>query len=278
MEKNTGRLFPLAVQLTLPRQEDDAAFHRKLAQLQRLGFFGVELNVNDVHAISPMRLGGMLDSYGLRLTRVATGGMAQRRGLSLSHPEKEEREKAQQGMRELMEYAEYFGAELILGFIKGGPGDDKAEAQKRLTESLAALEPYVLQAHTRLILEATNRYEASAVNSLSDAAQVIGTLDRRAFGMLPDTFHMNIEERDMAASLMRYREDYTAVHLSDNNRYYPGLGAIDFSHIIRVLMDCGFRGYLGIEGNLLGSFEEDISLSAAMLDGIFSRLSHSRVL
>ena len=271
MLTNSERLFPLGVQFTLPGKEDDKEFHRKLAHLQKLGFYGVELNVVEVNAIPAGRLKAILDCYDLKLTRVATGGMANSRGLSLSHADPVQRLKAQDGLRELMDYAAVFDAELILGFIKGAAGSVKAEAQKRLTESLAQVQRDALDHRTKLILEATNRYEASAVHSLADAASVVDQLDRRAFGILPDTFHMNIEERDMAAALIQYRDYYTAVHISDNNRYFPGLGAIDFAHVVNILRSTGFNGYLGIEGNLFRSFEEDISLSTSLMDEIYSR-------
>jgi len=273
MLNKSERLYPLGVQFALPKKEDDKEFHQKLAHLQKLGFYGVELNVIEVNDIPARRLKAILDCYDLKLTRVATGGMANSRGLSLSHEDAAQRLRAQDGLKELMEYAAIFDAELILGFIKGAAGSDKQESQKRLTESLAQVQQEVLEHNTKLILEATNRYEASAVHSLADAASVIDQLDRRAFGMLPDTFHMNIEERDMAASLMQYREYYTAVHISDNNRYFPGLGAIDFGHVINILRSTGFNGYLGIEGNLFKSFAEDISLSTALMDEIYSRQS-----
>ena len=137
MLTNSERLFPLGVQFTLPGKEDDKEFHRKLAHLQKLGFYGVELNVVEVNAIPAGRLKAILDCYDLKLTRVATGGMANSRGLSLSHADSVQRLKAQDGLRELMDYAAVFDAELILGFIKGAAGSVKAEAQKRLTESLA---------------------------------------------------------------------------------------------------------------------------------------------
>ena len=75
----------------------------------------------------------------------------------------------------------------------------------------------------------------------------------------------------MAAALIQYRDYYTAVHISDNNRYFPGLGAIDFAHVVNILRSTGFNGYLGIEGNLFRSFEEDISLSTTLMDEIYDR-------
>lgn len=271
MNKSEKFPFPLAVQLTLPR-EDNAGFHGKLALLQRLGFHGVELNVLNTRDIPPKRLGEILGGHQLRLLRVATGAMAVEQGLSLSNSERKERERAQQGMARLMEYAAFFQADLIVGYIKGGPGPNKEEAEKRLADSMAALEGTAVGCGVRMMLEPTNRYEAEAVHTLADAAAIIDQLDRRAAGMLPDTFHMNIEECDMAAALMRYQGYYSAVHISDNNRYFPGLGGIDFRHLVTVLEGSGFDGYLGVEGNLFHGFERDITVCAQMMEDISRRL------
>src|SRR5690606_21146568 len=70
--------------------------------------------------------------------------------------------------------------------------------------------------------------------------------------VLPDTFHMNIEETDTLATLRIHLERVPSFHLSDNNRCYPGLGAVEFSRVIAGLDELGYRGRIAIEGNARG--------------------------
>jgi len=83
--------------------------------------------------------------------------------------------------------------------------------------------------------------------------------------MLPDTFYMNIEESDMLESLRAHKDRFSSLHLSDNNRFFPGLGAIDFRRLIEFLSRIGYQGRLAIEGNVRESVESDLRASAARL-------------
>jgi len=95
--------------------------------------------------------------------------------------------------------------------------------------------------------------------------RILRELDNPFVRLLPDTFHMNIEETDGPAALKTCAGLYDSVHVSDNNRYFPGFGAFRFAEIITTLKDIGFEGTLGIEGNIKSSFSEDVRASAAFL-------------
>jgi sugar phosphate isomerase/epimerase len=77
---------------------------------------------------------------------------------------------------------------------------------------------------------------------------------------------MNIEEaQGPVAALKKWADYYPSIHVSDNNRLFPGLGAIDFATILGALKKMGFEGTMAIEGNLQRSFAEDIRTSAQFL-------------
>jgi sugar phosphate isomerase/epimerase len=81
---------------------------------------------------------------------------------------------------------------------------------------------------------------------------------------------MNIEESNLYNALDRYSKYYTSIHLSDNNRFFPGFGAIDFSAIFDHLKKSGFTGRLAIEGNLKNDFNSDIRKSVEYLKSVIS--------
>ncbi|EEG56572.1 hypothetical protein CLOSTASPAR_01352 [[Clostridium] asparagiforme DSM 15981] len=90
--------------------------------------------------------------------------------------------------------------------------------------------------------------------------------------ILPDTYHMNIEETSTTAALTTYAGHYHNLHVSDNNRYFPGIGAIDFAGIMRQLKGLGYDGTITIEGRVLKSLSEDTVFSAGYLAGIGAQL------
>jgi sugar phosphate isomerase/epimerase len=98
-----------------------------------------------------------------------------------------------------------------------------------------------------LLLEPLNRYEADDLTTLDQAAQVIRELGAPNLKLLADTFHMNIEEVDLAASLRRHAPLLGHVHLVDSNRQVPGHGHVDMKAILQALLDTGFQGYLSFE-------------------------------
>jgi sugar phosphate isomerase/epimerase len=110
-----------------------------------------------------------------------------------------------------------------------------------------------------LLIESTNRYESAVANSLDDTYDLVSSVSGNPFvRMLPDTFHMNIEERDPFGSLKKYAACYDSIHISDNNRFFPGFGAIRFAELFEFLVESGYSGGLAIEGYVKQDLLSDI--------------------
>ncbi len=258
--------FALSFQTALPDDfAKDAGFRLLLGALRDLGFWGVELNISDPRNCKPEALASFLAECGLELSMLATGLTAKRLGLSLSHPDEDARQRAVDKCREMIDWAAAAHAGLIIGFLKGGVSPDPAGSRERLRKSLQQIVPVATDHSTPILVEATNRYESSVANTLEETVALLEGLDAAHAFVLPDTFHMNIEEADMFASLDRTRARFISLHLSDNNRRFPGFGAIDFRSVIRHLRDIGYEGRLAIEGNTGGNVVEDLRRSMAYL-------------
>jgi 5-keto-L-gluconate epimerase len=66
-------------------------------------------------------------------------------------------------------------------------------------------------------------------------------------GVLFDTFHSNIEEPHMEASLRACGSRLFHVHLADSNRWAPGVGHIDFAPIVTTLREMKYPGWVSAE-------------------------------
>ncbi len=257
--------YPLAVQVSLPenyRNLEDS--HLLFRDLHGLGFSSVELNIACPERVDAQDLEGFLSECGLTLSMFATGLTAKTEGLSLSNEDDALRLRSIQRCIEFIEFAAQFGAGIIVGFLKGKPATDVAKARALMTESLKAIAPAAEKYAVLVLVEATNRYESSVANALEDTVALLGPANPY-LQILPDTFHMNIEEADMYTALKKYSGYYTSIHLSDNNRYFPGFGAIDFSHFLAFIRDNGYQGGLAIEGNVHGELIADLRVSMDML-------------
>ena len=247
--------FPLCIQLSVPANINDSAFTDTLALLQKQGFYGVELNLTDFENISPQEVLKVLRPFNLKLTMIASGAWAKENRISLSQQDENERRRSVSQLRNVVSYAKELGAGVILGFAKGGADLPANQARASFGQSISELASFSEQCSVPLLIEATNHYESSVANTLEQAADFI---DSPSLNILPDTYHMNIEESDWRASLYKYRDLYKSVHISDNNRCFPGFGAIDFRETFSLLKEINFRGVVAVEGNISKDLHSDI--------------------
>jgi sugar phosphate isomerase/epimerase len=98
-----------------------------------------------------------------------------------------------------------------------------------------------------VIIEPVNRYEINFVNSLDQGAALLRKVGRPNLGLMPDVFHMNIEDAHIGESLARNGKFIRYVHLADSNRLAPGQGHLDFGDVFDGLRSARFDGWAAIE-------------------------------
>jgi D-psicose/D-tagatose/L-ribulose 3-epimerase len=259
--------FPLAVQIVLPLDyRENALFKSELDLLQALGFEGVELNIAYPEKENITRIRRFLDQFELRPTMYATGLTAKTHGLSLSSADNAVWQKSLEASLTMIDFVAGTDTGIIVGFLKGGPSSDVQGPYERFAAALNQIAPHAERKQVRVVVEATNRYESAVANDLEATVDLVKPLGTDYVQILPDTFHMNIEEaQGPIAALKAWSGFYQSVHLSDNNRFFPGFGAIDFNSILSSLKEIGYQGSMAIEGNIRNSFKEDIQASAEYL-------------
>ena len=256
----------LAIQTRLPDDYlADAEFRRNLEALQRFGFDGIELNIRDPETIDPARLKATLAECGLVLSMFASGLTAKTYQLSLATGDDTRRRKSVARTARFLEFAHEFGAGVIAGYLKGAPQDNGPGARDRLAASVVELAEVADRLKTPLLIEAVNRYESPVGHSLADTWDIARRAGSSLVQILPDTFHMNIEEADMKQAVSEHRACFASFHLSDNTRHFPGFGAIDFAAVIGMLDEVGYQGKLAIEGNVRTSFTADVEVAMRRL-------------
>jgi len=99
----------------------------------------------------------------------------------------------------------------------------------------------------RFALEPMNRYETDLIHTAAEGMELIEQVGMDNFGLLLDTFHMNIEEADIGASIRACGDRIFHFHVADSNRWYPGAGHLDFGAILDDLDATGYRGFVSGE-------------------------------
>jgi sugar phosphate isomerase/epimerase len=147
----------------------------------------------------------------------------------------------------------------------GGTGRTQEEDEALWQEGLREATDHAERVGGRLVVEAINRYENSVSVTLADAVRWARAMKSQQVRAMGDVFHMNIEEPDLAASLMEAGEMLAYVHLADSQRLEPGKGHLDFGSVFRGLARAGYTGWASMECDLSGDPERVLPPAVAYL-------------
>lgn len=165
-----------------------------------------------------------------------------------------------------LEIASELGAPAVSGIVYAAfnsYGAPQTAAQRgRVVEALARLDRRAGELGVRLGLEPVNRYESYMVNTLDQAAAIIRDAGGKNMFVHMDTFHMNIEEGDIAAAIIRNAALLGYSHVADSNRGTLGGGHFDLAAYFRALAAVGYAGDFTVE-----SFSSRV-LSPALVGGV----------
>ncbi len=98
-----------------------------------------------------------------------------------------------------------------------------------------------------LALEPLNRFETDMVNTMDQAISIVDEVGSDNLKILLDTFHANIEEKDIPAAIEKLGSRLVHVQANENDRGTPGTGHLDWVGIRRALDKIGYQGGLVIE-------------------------------
>ena len=129
-------------------------------------------------------------------------------------------------------------------------GDKKEAVIQKAIPLLNTLSRFAKDYGVHILVEPLNRYNTPFCSSAKDAFVIANKVNHDNFGLLLDTFHMNIEEDSLEDTILKSRKLLRHVHLADNNRKMPGYAHINFQSIMRSLFGIGYNGYASFEPNV----------------------------
>jgi sugar phosphate isomerase/epimerase len=246
------------------------------ALASRYGCDGIEVHLRNPHDLDWQEIVGLSRRYSLPVTTLGTGMAAGMDGLTFTDAKNEVRSQAVERVKAHIELAARLGSAVTIGVLNGNLGNDAKQAAKRREFHFACLQQCcraAADAGVPLLLEPLNRYESDWFNTSEDALGVIAQLGAASLKYLADTFHMNIEEVDVAASIRRAGNLLGYVHLVDSNRRGPGQGHLSFEEVLKALIDVGYDGYLSLECLPKPDAESAIKNSLKYIRKILARLN-----
>ncbi|WP_432855086.1 sugar phosphate isomerase/epimerase family protein [Amycolatopsis sp. CA-161197] len=214
------------------------------------GFGVFEVCVSDPGAIEPDALETVARQTGVRLTVSGDFGPSRDTG----HPDGHVRDNAVAYMRECIDIAVALGSPIFAGPLYSAVGkarwlstEERAAERSRSVESLRKVAEYAAEQNVRLALEPLNRFETDMVNTVRGALDLLDAIDVPGTGLMLDTFHMNIEEKDQADAIRTAGDAIAHFQASENDRGTPGTGAVPWHSVRDALSDTGYGGDIVIE-------------------------------
>jgi D-psicose/D-tagatose/L-ribulose 3-epimerase len=219
-----------------------------LPRIKKAGFDGVEVPLFNPaqFAVADIRRG--LKENGLECTicSVLTGGM------NMISDDAAVRQKTRAHMEACVNSAAEVGAKIIAGPLYSPvgylPGRRRtSEEWKWAVDCYQSLGPVLSSHGVTIAIEPLNRFETYFLNTAEDVARLCDEINHPNVGVLFDTFHANIEEKDIAQGYRTVGRHLKHVHTCENDRGIPGTGHVEWDGVFRALRDLNYDGWLTIE-------------------------------
>jgi D-psicose/D-tagatose/L-ribulose 3-epimerase len=241
----------------------DDSVEEILPTLKQKDFDGIEIPVFRIEGFSPVRVRRAMEANGLECNTVSVFV----NGLNALSDEPAIRAKSLQWLKDLVAISAECGATTIggplycpVGYL---PGRRRTQTEwKRAVDAYQQLGDTLVAHGITLAIEPLNRFETYFLNTAADAALLAEQVGHPNVGILYDTFHANIEEKDIAAGLRTLGKHVKLIHTCENDRGIPGSGHIEWPQIFAAIEQLGYDGWLTIES--FGFAIADISAAAAI--------------
>jgi len=214
-----------------------------------LGYDGVELALRTASEVDLPELKRRLAATGLEVPCVSSGQVFAADHLYFTHPDPAVRDAAVVRIIEMIRLAGELGAKVNTGRVRGivHEGESTETAATRYIECIRRCADVAEPLGVDILVEPVNRYEVNFINSCIEGLELVRRCGLRCVKLMPDLFHMNIEDASFRQAFEAGRAEIGYVHVADSNRLAPGWGHMPFDEVFQILADIGYDSYITAE-------------------------------
>ncbi len=221
-----------------------------------MGFDGAEITLIDLDPIDVKKTAERLNARGLEC--IACGVMTE-----AANPISSDvvvRNEAVKRLERCIEIADGLGARMLSGPLYAPVGylvgrrrteDEWGWCRDVFKEAAKKAQHYGVT----MALEFLNRFETFFINTSQDAVKMCKEVGEPCMKVHFDTFHANIEEKNVVEAVRKTGEFLGHFHASENDRGVIGSGHIPYPEIFGVLKELGYDEWVVIE-SFGSSFKE----------------------
>jgi len=229
-------------------------------RFKRWGFDAVEIAVEDPSHIKPQWVKNAAQREGLAISAVCA---AMSPGRDFRGSVKEQK-NAMVYLMALIDQAAALNCPRVIGPIYSVVGLTGAHNKKTkvlhfnlVVKNLKKLARYAEQRKIELCIEPLNRFETDFLNTVDQGLKLIKAVGSKTVKLHLDTFHMNIEEKNQAAAIIKAGKHLGHFHACGTDRGIPGEDSLNWKQIVAALKKVGYQGDVVIE-----SFTPDVKVIA----------------
>ena len=215
---------------------------------KELGFDLLEIPIMEIDKVDPVRIKERLKAAGIGVV----GSLAISEATDITAEDEATRERGVEYLKRCVKATAEMGATVMTGVTYSAIGR-KLECKpderywERSATNLKRVAKFARDFGVTVGLEPVNRYETFLINTAEQAVRLIKMIDEPNVGIHLDTYHMNIEENDFYTPTKLAAPYLCHVHVSESHRGVPGTGTVDWAGIYRALVECDYRGVVGLE-------------------------------
>lgn len=222
-----------------------------LTKVKNMGYDIIEIAVEDTAIIDWKLIKDIARDLDLKIT--ISGAFGPERDISSTEPAF--REIGKQYIIDCIRIAEQMDSPVFGGPVYSAVGKTRIvseEQKKQEREWCVSILKEVSQiagdSGVILGLEPLNRFETDMVNTVDQALSILDEVGNQHLKIVLDTFHSNIEEKDIPASIRKIGKDLLChVQGNESDRGTPGTGHLEWMGIQEALSDIGYDGAVVIE-------------------------------
>ena len=225
-----------------------AEFEGDLVSVKEAGYDAVELQIANPLTLNRTRVAAALAHAETPLCAFQTGASYVSHGNCLCTADAAVRRRTIDLLKHFADLAAELRVVMVVGSLQGRLKDepDRAAGSARIAEALREVGGHATDIGAVIAFEPVNHGEVGFHNTIAEAVGLVRHLALPGVRLMVDSFHMNIEERDMLAPLAGVADLLVHVHLSETNRDVLGTGHWPTAAFLRELERVGYGGWCSV--------------------------------
>lgn len=172
--------------------------------------------------------------------------------LTLLSPDETVRQAGVEYLKHVVDCSAAAGSTILMGPLFAGfktfaGRPATADEWQWSVESMRQVAEYAQTKGVVLAIESLNRFETYLLTCADDVVRYVEAVDHPYCRAAFDTFHANIEEKNVADAIRKLAPYLVHVQISENDRSTPGQGQIRFEQVFNTLAEVGYTGPIAIE-------------------------------